>query len=163
MIEDRPIWLTSLADADRDASAPDTLEPRLEAALRRRRSSFLAKRAGSIGLAAALVVGLWLAPKHPMTPPSAVESMDDDGLSDVMADAGDIPGEDGGFEGDFVPTKLASEQPLESVRVVRVSMPGAALAHYGVPTPSEVSATGEVTADLLLGQDGIARAVRVVK
>jgi len=57
---------------------------------------------------------------------------------------------------------LASEQPLESVRVVRVSLPGAALERYGI-APGDVARSEEVTADLLVGQDGIARAIRVVK
>ena len=68
--------------------------------------------------------------------------------------------EGGSDDADFIPTKFASEQPLEAVRVVRVSMPTGALAKYGV---SAVDSSGEVTADLMVGQDGMARAIRVVK
>jgi hypothetical protein len=160
MKDDRPIWLTSLADADRGAEPSDAIELRLQAALRRQRISFLMRRSGAIGIAAALVVGLWFAPKR--VPLSEVEPVDES-LLEAMNEAADLSPDDDALANDFIPTKLASEQPLESVRMVRVSLPGGALARYGVPA-SEISANGsEVTADLLVGQDGIARAIRVVK
>ena len=153
--EDRPIWLTSLADADRGAVPPSAVEYRLQNALRRRRRSIVAKRAGTIALAAALAVALWL----PARTTSILEAPVDEAVSDAITEAMNLAGDD---EADFVPTRLASEQPLESVRVVRVSMPRGALASYGAAS-SESPATSEVTADLLVGQDGIARAIRVVK
>jgi hypothetical protein len=160
VVEDRPIWLTTLAEADRDAAPPDSFEPALHSALRRRRSMDWAKRSGAVGLAAALAIGLWLMPRQSMLRPAADDAVDES-LMDVIADAGTLPSGDEVAYAEFVPTKIASEQPLESVRVVRVSVPGASLARYGVS--SEVSAASEVTADLLVGQDGIARAIRVVK
>jgi hypothetical protein len=157
--DDRPIWLTTLADADHDVSPAEFLEPALRTALRRRRSTRFAQRAGTFGLAAVLAIGIWRMPRQ-----SLIRSADDpvdEGLMDVIADAGSLPDGDDVASSEFVPTRLASEQPLESVRVVRISVPGAALARYGVS--SEVAAASEVTADLLVGQDGIARAIRVVK
>lgn len=155
---DRPIWLTTLAEADRDASGPEGLESNFQLALRRRRTATWAKRASMAGVAFTLVASLWLMPKR-ITVPVAADDPADEALSEVIADAGNLPADDDSTS-DFVPTRLASEQPLESVRVVRVSVPGGALARYGVS--SEVSSAPEVTADLLVGQDGIPRAIRVV-
>jgi len=160
MKDDRPIWLTSLAEADRGTDAPDSIEARLQGALRRRRVIHTVKRSGAVGIVAALAVSLWLAPKKPVLN----EGLDpaDDSLLDAISEATLLAPDDDSIGEDFVPTKLASEQPLESVRIVRVSLPGGALTRYGVPA-SEISANAEVTADLLVGQDGIARAIRVVK
>jgi hypothetical protein len=161
MTEDRPIWLTSLAEADRDVTAPESVKLRLDGTLRRRRWGVVAKRAGLVGAVAMLGLALWLpAPKRGGA--ALVQAVDDSlvlGMTDAT-DAMEVAGDDGG--GEFIPTMLASEQPLESVRVVRVSMPGAALARYGI-TSGDLTRSEEVTADLLVGQDGIARAIRVVK
>ena len=155
MKDDRPIWLTSLAEADHEVLAPVGLENKLQSALRRRRWMTIARRAGSVGIAAALCFLLWL----PSQKRTAIGEPVDDGMG-LLTDVLNVAGDDD--EGDFVPTLLASEQPLESVRFVRVSLPGGALARYGV-SPADVSSTENVTADLMVGQDGIARAVRVVK
>jgi hypothetical protein len=52
--------------------------------------------------------------------------------------------------------------PLESVVVIRVQMRPAELSSMGVAVPAAAS-TAYFTADLLVGQDGVARAVRLVK
>ncbi len=49
--------------------------------------------------------------------------------------------------------------PLESGRIVRVEMPASALISLGLSIPAE-SVNRPVQADLLLGQDGLARAIR---
>jgi hypothetical protein len=49
--------------------------------------------------------------------------------------------------------------PLESGRVVRVEVPVSTLITLGLPIPAE-SLNQSVQADLLLGQDGLARAIR---
>jgi hypothetical protein len=48
---------------------------------------------------------------------------------------------------------------LEAGRVVRVRLPGTALASFGVPV-SEERRTERVEAEVLLGEDGLARAIR---
>lgn len=154
--EDRPIWLTSLADADRSVDPPSALGRKLEGALRRRRHAILMKRVGMIGVAAMVGLVLWMPPKYRVE--STVEPVDES-VADAITEAMNQGGDD---EADFIPTKLAVEQPLESVRVVRVSFPSGALASYGVARDIS-SVSSEVTADLLVGQDGIARAIRVVK
>lgn len=51
--------------------------------------------------------------------------------------------------------------PLESGRIVRIEVPPAALIKWGVPL-TETTLTQPMQADLLLGQDGLARAIRFV-
>jgi hypothetical protein len=51
--------------------------------------------------------------------------------------------------------------PLESGRIVRIEVPTATLVKLGVPL-TETTLTQPVQADLLLGQDGLARAIRFV-
>jgi len=52
--------------------------------------------------------------------------------------------------------------PLESVVVMRVQMRSAELGSLGVAAPA-AAGSAEITADLLVGQDGVPRAVRFVQ
>ena len=52
--------------------------------------------------------------------------------------------------------------PLESLVVIRVAVTPAQLSSLGVAVPAAASTAG-VEADVLVGQDGVARAVRLVK
>ena len=64
---------------------------------------------------------------------------------------------------DFLPLSEASNlDPLESGQVVRVELPRSALVSFGLPMNVE-RADEPITADVLLGEDGVARAVRFVK
>ena len=155
--EDRPIWLTSLAEADRHSSPSLSVEERLNDGLRRRRNRLLGQRAGAVALAATLSFALFQTSTMRSIPQTELV---DESVADAITEAMNMSADD---EADFVPTKFASEQPLEAVRVVRVSLPGSALPNYGLPPDTAANAGGEVTADLLLGQDGIARAIRIVK
>lgn len=51
--------------------------------------------------------------------------------------------------------------PLESGRIVRVELPASTFIPFGLPLTAEAM-TQSVQADLLLGQDGLARAIRFV-
>jgi hypothetical protein len=64
---------------------------------------------------------------------------------------------------DFIPLNYATDlSNLDSGRVVRVELPRTALARYGLPMNAERE--GEpVKADVLLGDDGLARAIRFVR
>lgn len=63
---------------------------------------------------------------------------------------------------DFMPVPNAAWLPqLESARIVRYELPISALPAYGVPVIPD-AARGAVTADLLIGQDGHARAIRLI-
>jgi hypothetical protein len=63
----------------------------------------------------------------------------------------------------FYPLPEAEALPaVENAMVVRVQLPVSSLQLMGVPV-NEESADLSVQADLLLGQDGLARAVRLVE
>jgi hypothetical protein len=62
---------------------------------------------------------------------------------------------------EFMPLPIASALPaLESGVIVRIELPVAALPRYGVAIPD--TARREVEADLLVGQDGQPRAIRLI-
>jgi hypothetical protein len=64
---------------------------------------------------------------------------------------------------DFLPLdEGASLAPIESAQIVRVRLARAALARFGLPV-NENRMTEPVKADVVFGQDGIARAIRFVK
>ena len=56
----------------------------------------------------------------------------------------------------------SGDEPLSGGRIVRVNMQRSSLLALGVNLPLE-NDTGSVTADLLVGPDGVARAFRVIK
>jgi hypothetical protein len=63
----------------------------------------------------------------------------------------------------FTPLPYAqSGVPLESVVVMRVQMRPDQLSSLGVAVPA-AAASAKITADLLVGQDGVPRAVRLVQ
>jgi hypothetical protein len=53
-------------------------------------------------------------------------------------------------------------EPIERGQIVRIRLPSAALTMFGIPT-NEEHAEEMIRADVLLGEDGMARAVRFVK
>ncbi|MBA3806329.1 MAG: hypothetical protein H0X14_11540 [Acidobacteria bacterium] len=64
---------------------------------------------------------------------------------------------------DFIPlTYEASQGAMDGGHVVRVELPRTALAQFGLPVNAERTAES-VTADVLLGDDGLARAIRFVR
>jgi hypothetical protein len=52
--------------------------------------------------------------------------------------------------------------PLGDADIVRLTLPNSALASLGLPV-SEESTAKDVTADILLGEDGIPRAISFVR
>jgi hypothetical protein len=64
---------------------------------------------------------------------------------------------------DFFPLAYGGDQtPMESGEVIRVQMPRSALIAFGLPVNVE-RADVPVKADLLVGEDGLARAIRFVR
>lgn len=64
---------------------------------------------------------------------------------------------------EFIPLMQgAPYQPADGSHLVRVELPRSALASFGLPVGAE-SPGGRVKADVLLGEDGIARAIRFVR
>jgi hypothetical protein len=62
---------------------------------------------------------------------------------------------------DFIPV-IYDPEPVDHGRMVRVRLPRSALAAFGLPM-NEQRAEETIQADVVLGEDGLARAVRFVK
>ena len=134
--------------SERPCEAPARLEEQLltefrrRSRLRRMRTRISAAAVGAI--AAALAVLVWIGPQAPKPAvPSEVAALADDGDFYPLPEADALP-------------------PLESALVVRVQLPLASLQLIGFPI-NEERAADRVEADLLLGQDGLARGVRLVE
>ncbi len=126
------------------------LEARLTAEFRRHkrlhRWAVWGPVAGTI--AAGLAVGLWLVPTQVHPPHGAP-------MSAVLESAGDLGGS-------FYPVPGADGlPPYENAMVVRVELPVSSLRLMGLPVPG--AGVEPVQADVLLGQDGLARGVRFVQ
>lgn len=63
---------------------------------------------------------------------------------------------------EFLPLTYVAETAQESGQVVRVRMPRATLASFGLPVNAE-RANELIKADILIGDDGLARAIRFVQ
>lgn len=64
---------------------------------------------------------------------------------------------------DFFPLRYGEAQkPMESGELIRVQMPRSALARFGLPVNVERANT-PIKADLLVGEDGLAHAIRFVR
>ncbi|HEX8459024.1 MAG TPA: hypothetical protein VF656_17155 [Pyrinomonadaceae bacterium] len=94
---------------------------------------------------------------------SAVFAEGDDVRANNQASGASKPGEAESVT-EFIPLVAGAPeaQPLESGQVVRVKLPRAALASLGLPLNAERS-NETVKADVLLGNDGLARAIRFVR
>lgn len=63
----------------------------------------------------------------------------------------------------FVPLPYAeSGVPLEEAVIVRVQLPRAEFGRLGVQLAPSLAMNGSISADLLIGQDGVTRAVRII-
>lgn len=102
---------------------------------------------GALLVAAALIIAA-VVRTHPAVPaPRAVSQLA--AITQETADFVALPDAD-------------TDGPLEYATIVRVQLPRYALRDIGFPV-NEQSATDRVQADVLLGQDGLARAVRFVQ
>ena len=81
----------------------------------------------------------------------------------AAAEAAEGPGR-GEVATDFIPLTSGGGQlaPEDAGQVVRVELPRSALASIGVPVSAE-RANERVRADVLMGEDGTARAIRFVR
>jgi hypothetical protein len=142
--------------ADGPREAPLSLEERLLGELRRRsrarrRNTWLGLGSAAIAAGLALVmIGPALLNRAPAlaqaieASPETVQQNDETALNFYpLPDSDELP-------------------PLESATIVRVQLPMASLRLMGLPV-SEDGAADLVEADMLLGQDGLARGVRFVE
>jgi hypothetical protein len=137
--------------ADGPRQAPPEVEARLVAEFRRRSRHRRVRAwmsAASVGaIAAAIAVLVWtgpLRPGHAVLSRDAVVSADEN-----AADFYPLPDADG------LP-------PVESAMVVRVQLPLSSLELIGFPVYQDRD-SDPVEAEVLLGQDGLARGVRLVQ
>ncbi len=159
-----------LAEDWQQVEAPARVEAGLVAAFRAHQSGRVVEMPTrhmwmplASGIAAALLVGIGLlllrdqpapAPRH--SAPAAVEWAAAMAPADATADD-DSPDSDG-----FIPLPNAERiAPDEDVNVVRVEVPRSAMLAVGLPVSAEQS-TELVEADVKMGPDGLARAVRFV-
>jgi len=147
--------LRSLA-AEGPGEAPPQIEERLKAQFRkqRRRRQFAAwGPAFGVAVAAGIALLLWVQSPKPKPAPMAAA---------VTANAV-VPIADEEADASFYPLPEAEALPaVENAMVVRVQLPVSSLQLMGVPVGEE-RADSSVQADLLLGQDGLARAVRLAQ
>jgi hypothetical protein len=141
--------------AEGPREAPLHIEEQLKAQFRRhnrRRHLAVWIPAFSIATAAGIALLLWVHEKpKPAPAPAVVAALAVAPVAEEDADSG------------FYPLPEAEALPaVENAMVVRVQLPVSSLQLMGVPV-SEERADASVQAELLLGQDGLARAVRLAQ
>jgi hypothetical protein len=137
--------LAATADADRTRGASAAVEQRLRAALRAQRAARERRRQIVwVAAAAAIVIGVTTIRWHttvPDVPPAAAP---------VTSATDAVPAE-------FIPLRYASV-PARNGQIVHIVVPASALASFGLE-PASVGGDA-VNAEVFVGEDGLARAVR---
>jgi hypothetical protein len=151
--------LKALADSDREREAPPEVEVRLRVAFRRK----FRRRVWPYFAAVAAGMALFFlrVPKSQtmdiavVTPPAPVLEVVKPAMRKVVHRK--QPQE---IVTEFYPL-MEDPPPFERGELLRVSLPAAAMRSVGVPV-SEDRLTETVQADVLVGQEGLARAIRFV-
>jgi hypothetical protein len=173
--EDRVmVALRALAEQDRNLEAPADVEEKVMAGFRRQRSP---RRAWWIAAAAAAgVIGIALVPRHrevPVLTPAAnrpaVASVEDVKPVAQPPAKKAVPRKKPAARApavrevatEFFPL-AESAAPFESGEIMRVIVPASIMRGVGLPV-REDRWTEPVQADILFGQEGIARAIRFVR
>ena len=142
--------------ADGPREAPSHIEEQLKAEFRRqnrRRNLVTWVPSLSVAAAAGIALLLWIRTENPKPAPSAVS---------VAVHAVATPVEEEADAGFYALPEAEALPAVENAMVVRVQLPVSSLQLMGVPVGEE-RAGASVQADLLLGQDGLARGVRLVQ
>ena len=139
---------------------------------RRRRLALWGSAAAGIAAAAAIAVAVWVAPRMLKHSPSTIShgvprELPKSGAPDIARPTSPEPRASHAIvqtdevTASFYPTPDADAlPPLETAMVVRVQLPMSALEGMGLPIGEDLSGA-PVQADVLLGQDGLARGVRL--
>jgi hypothetical protein len=125
-------------------------EQRLLAAFRARRKRARLLRIYAVGAVACLVLALtwFLSPRSPQViSPGTVE----------------LGGYQTATDGFVALPYAQSDVPMEEAVIVRLKLQRSELGSLGVPALAPFKTNGNINAELLVGQDGVARAVRVVQ
>jgi len=161
--------LRALAEQDRGREAPGEVETRLLAAFRRRRARKRLKTVALASLAAAAAITLFFA--RPQPQPKQVASMPvRQQLMAVDAAPGPVPKaapkarpvkrQPREIVTQFFPL-LDGAPPFERGELLRVTVPASTMRQVGLPV-NEDRLGDRVYADVLVGQEGLARAIRFV-
>jgi hypothetical protein len=166
--------LRALAEQDRQREAPEEVETRLLTAFRRRRTQRKLKAVALASLAAAAgLTVLFLARPHerpkPVAPALAVRQLVAAAPAPVEAAAPaprpahvvrPVARQTREVVTDFFPL-LDVAPPFERGELLRVMVPASTMRKVGLPV-NEDRLTDPVYADVLVGQEGLARAIRFV-
>jgi hypothetical protein len=172
----RPEFLAALARADESRSAAPDVEKALLQAFRRSHESIWTRRVAGWGALAATVALLWLVGRPAAkpgrqaatvtVPPSVMEIPAAPVPSAVVAAHRLRPrparvAVKREIVTNFIPV-MVDPDPFERGRLVRVKLPRSALTAFGLPI-NEERFEERIQADVLVGEDGLARAIRFVK
>jgi hypothetical protein len=143
--------LHELRDADADLGAAPEVAARLRSAVGERRARERRRQMAWLATAAAIVLSVSAAHWY-FTSTSMVDQP-----VRVEAPAPTDPGPSSQVPTDFLPLRYASV-PASSGRIVQLVVPSSAMASFGL---DPASAGGDaVNADVFVGDDGLARAIR---
>jgi hypothetical protein len=158
--------LKALADHDRHLEAPDAVELRLRAAFRKRHS----RRAWpylALAMAAAIALVLFLIPRPKeqtmqiaVAAPPVVNV-----VTPKMPPVESHPRQSKAAQPREIATEfypLVEGMPFDRGEIFRVELPAIAMRRVGLPV-SEDHLADRVQADVLVGEEGLARAVRFVR
>jgi hypothetical protein len=159
--------LKALADHDRELEAPRAVERRLRAAFRKKHAP-RPKWPYFALAAAALIALLFVVKPAPRLVPQAVETQIF--IPPVLATAEVKPVVRKAVHRKPPPHEVVTEfyplmedpPPFERGELLRVSLPAVAMRGVGLPV-NEDRLAETVQADVLVGQEGLARAIRFVK
>jgi hypothetical protein len=168
--------LRSLADFDREAEAPQQVEKSVIAAYRRKRAIRARRRGILVALAAAVVLAIVFTSQPSVSPAPVVakQAQTAPTISPVIESLPQAPkaAATRGFRRQpqrveiTTPFVLLIEgdvlMPYERPKMVRVRLPMSAARRLGLPVREE-KLDDRVEADVLMGEDGQARAIRFVK
>lgn len=132
--------LRGLADADADSEARPEIETRLRQAFLSRRRKRITRIAAvwAASVAAILIMIVWLNRKPEVVPPQPPEVVTD-----------------------FFPL-MDPAPPFQRGRILRIEVPASAMKMVGLPV-HEQHLNDPVQADVLVGEEGLPRAIRFVK
>jgi hypothetical protein len=146
-------WLRQVADADAASGASTAVQQRLLEEVRARRRLHRVAAFKMYALAAGLVIATAL-PVWQLTSRPSIER---------SPRAVTLPAGDAEVATAFYPLAYGAV-PVTQGNIVRVAVPPAAVAALGIePVGVNTSSTDVLVADVVVGEDGLARAVRFVR
>jgi hypothetical protein len=175
-MKNRPEYFTALASADADKEAGPNVEKALLQAFRRRARVAVWIRQWAWGAIAASLGLVWVAVRHPAEPVrQPVARVEAPVVAEVPAPSVSSPvvtvrrarprpvrtPAAREIATGFIPL-MVDPDPPDRGRLVRVRLPRSALTVFGLPVNEERS-EDRIQADVFVGEDGMARAIRFVR